>query len=69
MMVSTITNKGKPRQREILGIKCPSYKDAYDDGAAGWEVSKGHPPKPLGAWWLRFYWNDDILSVDVQEAR
>jgi predicted phosphodiesterase len=69
MMVATITNKGKPRQREILGIKCPSYKDAYDDGAAGWEISKGHPPKPLGAWWLRFYWNDDILSVDVQEAR
>jgi len=67
--VATLNEMGVPVQREIIALKCPSYKDAYDDGAGGWEIEKGHPPKPLGAWWLRFYPDGDRVGVDVQEAR
>lgn len=37
-------------------IKLGTYKDAWADGAGGWELEKGHPPKPKGAWWLKFEW-------------
>jgi len=36
-------------------VKLPSYKDEFGDGSGGWMVEKGTAPKPLGAWWLRFY--------------
>lgn len=67
--VAGITQHGTPYQREIIALKCPSYKDAYADGAAGYETEKGHPPKPLGAWWLRFFVDGDRIGIDVQEAR
>lgn len=35
-------------------IKCPGYKDEFRDGYAGWHIERGGPPKPTGAWWLRF---------------
>lgn len=38
-----------------LHIKCPTYKQAWNDGARSWEVSKGHPPKPMGGVWLRIW--------------
>ena len=36
-------------------VKTGTYKDAYDKGAGGLEVEKGHPPKPLGGTWLRLF--------------
>lgn len=40
-----------------MHIKCPSYKDEYGIGFSGWHAAtKGLPPKPIGAWWLRFYY-------------
>lgn len=38
-----------------LFVKCPTYKQAWGDGERSWEVLKGHPPKPLGGMWLRFW--------------
>lgn len=48
-------NHGRPERRTIDLIKCGGYKDEYTDGH-GWAVEKGMPPKPLGGWWLRFFW-------------
>jgi hypothetical protein len=46
---------GKLRQDIQTHIKCPSYKDEFDDGVGGWATAtKGMPPKPPGAYWLRF---------------
>ncbi len=39
----------------VLWLNCPSYKDEYADGHEGWAIERGHPPKPLGAWWLRLH--------------
>lgn len=38
-------------------IKVGTYKDGYADGFSSWEATKGMPPKPLGAWWIRFYYD------------
>jgi len=68
--VAGLTSCGRPMQREIIAVKCPSYKDAYHDGAGGYEIEKGHPPKPLGAWWLRFTWHrTDGICVEAMEAK
>lgn len=39
-------------------IKTPTYKDDYNKGATNWSNIKGHPPKPLGCVWLKFYYCD-----------
>lgn len=45
-------------------IKCPSYKRSYKDGWGGWETAKmGMPPKPIGAYWLRFYYEHEKQTV------
>lgn len=43
------------KQDDVVFINTPSYKNEYADGAGGWAVEKGHPPKPLGAMWLRLF--------------
>lgn len=45
---------GTPELEEMTFIKCGGYKDEFS-GGGGWAVEKGICPKPLGAYWLRFY--------------
>ncbi len=41
-------------------IKCPSYKDEFKEGIGGWATAtKGMPPKPIGAWWLKFTYDGE----------
>lgn len=53
-------------------IKAPTYKDEYKLGAGGWAAAtKGMPPKPKGAFWLRFYydWSHRRVLHEVIQAR
>ncbi len=52
-----LNQTGKPYQDEQMHICLPTYKDEYRDGVDGWHIEKGRPPKPLGAAWLRFYYD------------
>lgn len=36
-------------------IKIGGYKEEFTDGYGGWHVERGGPPKPTGAYWIRFY--------------
>ena len=49
-------------------VRTPGYKNEYNDGSGGFAVEKWMPPKPLGATWLRFYYerNDLIRSECIQ---
>lgn len=51
------SKSGTLRQDIQTHLKLPTYKDEYADGFGGWAVAKGLPPKPLGAYWLRFYFD------------
>lgn len=57
-----------PYQRTVHYIKGSSYKDEYGDGHGGWHVETGKPPKPAGAWWLRFYWAEQTVQIQVVSA-
>ena len=41
-------------------IRTGTYKDEYGEGAGGFHIERGRPPKPLGAVWLRFYLRSKI---------
>lgn len=56
-------------RRDVLFVQGPSFKDGYGDGHGGFEVERGHGPKPLGAWWLTMGWEDDKPWADVMTAR
>lgn len=42
----------KPVTRDVLMIRCSTYKDEYADGHEGWHVERGGGPRPLGGQFL-----------------
>ena len=52
------TARGRLAHDEQVHIRAGTYKDEYQDGYSGWHVETMKPPKPMGAWWLRFYFTD-----------
>jgi hypothetical protein len=57
-----ITDGGGIYQDIQHHVRTTSYKDEYRDGGDGWHVETWKPPKPIGAAWLRFYY--DNVKVD-----
>ena len=51
----------------MTAIRCPGYKDETTC-KEGWATEKGHAPKPLGAWWLRFRYNGKAVKMSVIKA-
>lgn len=64
-----VTARGAIYQDVQTHIKLNTYKDDYGTGAAGWAVEKGLPPKPRGAWWLRFFWANKYKRVFYEVIR
>lgn len=58
-----LTSNGTVRHDIQTHIKIPSYKEEYKDGYSGWHATKGLPPKPTGAYWIRFYYQRDVRRV------
>jgi len=50
-----LNESGNQKRNDGLYIKTGTYKDDFCDGSSGWHNEKGMGPRPLGAWWLRFY--------------
>ncbi|CAK0749642.1 conserved hypothetical protein [Gammaproteobacteria bacterium] len=46
-------------------IRIPGYKQAYGDGQSGWEVTRGGVPKPIGSVWVRLYYDNKIIKIQV----
>jgi hypothetical protein len=46
-------------------IRSTTYKNEYRDGADGWHVETWKPPKPLGATWLRWYYHNRGIALDI----
>lgn len=59
-----INRYGKVYHEDQVHVCAPTYKEEYEDGYGGWHVETGKPPKPLGAWWLCFFWNSRKKSID-----
>lgn len=51
-----LNSVGKELRDEQLHLQVPSYKDETTEQTEGYAVEKEHPPKPIGAWWIKFWW-------------
>ena len=49
-------------------LRTTTDKDEYGLGEKGFAVEQGRPPKPLGAAWLRFYYEDNTVRCDPMLA-
>ena len=61
-----LTNSGREVQETQHHIQLPTYKQEYLNQRDGWHVETGKGPKPLGAWWIRFYWSSRSESIETQ---
>jgi hypothetical protein len=50
-----ISDSGRTYFDTQYHVQCPTYKQEYVHG--GYHTEKARPPKPLGAWWMKFYFN------------
>lgn len=60
-----LLDSGRPAMRDVECVKLGGYKDEFSP-SQGWAVQKGHAPKPLGAYWLRFYAHSSAKRPEVQ---
>lgn len=58
-----LLNSGKEVWDRQYHIKVPSYKDEFFNRSGGFHHETGKPPKPVGAWWVRFYWSNRRQEV------
>ena len=49
-------------------VRIPGYKDDWNDGAEGWGVERGGGPTPQGAVWLRFYYDESSVAMQLIPA-
>jgi hypothetical protein len=66
-----ISERGVEFSDTQVHICLPTYKEEFIGGTGGWHHETGKPPKPLGAWWLRFYWRrrpDNCVKWEYSRA-
>lgn len=67
-----LSDSGQVFHDEQLHLKIPGYKEEYEDGHGGWHIERGGPPKPIGAVWLRFYYENSApgkIATEVTRAK
>jgi hypothetical protein len=62
---------GKPYRDEVVHVRAAGYKDAWADGSVGFEVERQHGPKPIGAAWVRFFYDnyDRRVKFEITNAK
>ncbi len=48
-------------------VRTPGYKEEWECGE-GWAVRRGHPPKPRGAAWIRFFVREKNVKFEVRQT-
>jgi len=62
-----LSQKGVVERGYQYHVRTPTYKDEYRDGADGWAVEKGMPPKPIGAVWLRIWHYQQHMHIQLMQ--
>jgi hypothetical protein len=64
-----ITDRMRVYRDEQLHIRPPGYKDAWADGAGGFEVERRHGPKATGAAWVRLWYESKKVHFESVRAK
>lgn len=57
IMRCRITEQGREWVDEQIHLCTATYKEEFTDLGGGFHHEKEGAPKPLGGWWLRFWWD------------
>lgn len=63
-----LTDSGKEVKDECVHLCVPTYKDEVLNTGEGFAIEGEHSPKPIGAWWLRFFWADETVKFEYMRA-
>lgn len=63
-----LSSQGKVYHDLVHFVRTPGYKDEYGDGSGGFHIEKWGAPKPIGAVWLRFFYEDGGIEVEITQA-
>lgn len=66
--IETLSRSNQIEYKPFHMLKLGTYKDDLGDGAEGFAVEKGHPPKPMGGIWMDFSWEDRKVVVRPRYA-
>jgi hypothetical protein len=71
LVVETLnSSSGRVELREVEHIQLGSYKSDFRlDGTATWAMMKMGNPKPVGGYWLRFFYKNNRIQWEVQKAQ
>lgn len=64
-----LSERGYEYKDEQLHLQVPSYKDEITNQSEGFAVESQHQPKPLGGWWLYFWWNPTEKKIEYDAYR
>jgi len=53
---SRLSEKGVEYTDKQMHIQLPTYKEEFQGVNGGYHHENERPPKPIGAWWLRFFY-------------
>jgi hypothetical protein len=62
-----LSEAGKVSQDIQYHVRTGTYKNDYGDGSGGWHVERGAPPKPMGAVWMRLYYDRKHVRVQLMQ--
>ena len=63
---SRLDQKGNEYTDIQKHVQIPTYKEEFANQAGGWHHEREAAPKPLGAWWIRFYYSGRNKSIEAQ---
>ena len=63
-----ISNKGVVYTEIQHHIRTATYKDEWQDGFDGFMVERGNTPKPVGAYWIRFFYHSGRIETEILSA-
>lgn len=63
-----LNDAGRVQHKTIHVVQGATYKEEYGTGHGGWHVETGKPPKPLGAWWLKFTMRTEGVDTEILRA-
>lgn len=63
-----LSSCGKEYQDIQYHVAIPTYKDEFQDRSSGFLIEKSGAPKPLGAWWIRFYFDGQRIRPEFTRA-
>lgn len=61
-----LSRENVPFHAQQLHIRTPGYKDEYADGAGGFHIERGGPPKPIGGAWVELVYESHRIYPEAR---